>query len=231
MDNEQEEVFQIATLIVVVGTAIVCMCYLLIFLNPQIALNPLKPPLPTPTLVAGLPATWTPTVTSTPSPTATPSMTPTVTDTPTPTRIPTKTRAPTRRPTPAPIVPTMVVYTYPYRPVNLKCSHSGGTFVKGTVWNGGVPQTGVRVRISSSPNGAAAFSDQSTAYQYVDSSTSYTFVLRDNGAYSAGSDWYVWVLDITGEPASDPNAGHVRTNNLGPNDGNACWLAIVDFAH
>ncbi len=233
MDTEQEEIFQIATLIVVVGTAIVCMCYFLIFLNPQIALNPFKPPLATPTLVAGLPPTWTPTVTGTPSRTPPPTITPLPTDTPLPTAIPTRTRPPTKRPptrTPAPVVPTLAPYTYAYRPTNIRCSHSGGTFVKGTVWNGGVPQTGVRVRLSWSPNGPAAANDQTTAYQ-ADGSTTYTFVLRDNGAYSAGADWYVWVLDVTGEPASDPNMAHIRTNNLGPNDGNACWFAIVDFSH
>jgi hypothetical protein len=231
MDTEQEEIFQIATLIVVVGTAIVCMCYFLIFLNPQIALNPLKPPLATPTLVAGLPATWTPTLTGTPTRTAIPTITPLPTDTPLPTSTTTRTRLPTRRPpTSTPLPPTLVPYTYAYRPVNVRCTHSGGTFVKGTVWNGGVPQTGVRIRLSWTPNGSAAAADQVTGYQAADQSTSYTFVLRGNGAYSAGSDWYVWVLDYNDQPASDPNMGHVRTNNLGPNDSNACWMAVVDFA-
>ncbi len=232
MDTEQEEIFQIATLIVVVATAIICMCYFLIFLNPQIALNPFKPPRETPTLVAGLAATWTPTITRTPSATPTVTWTPLPTDTPLPTSTATKSRVPTKRPpTRTPPPPTAIPYAYYYRPVLQRCTHSGGTFVKGTVWNGAAPQSGVRVRISSSPNGGSAADDQWTSYQ-ADGSTSYTFVLRQSGNFgSTPANWFVWVVNGDGTPASDPGMAHVVTNNLGPDNGGACWLAVVDFIH
>lgn len=77
--------------ILVAGTVVVGLVFLLLFINPQSSLNPFPPPTvpvlvltntPTPTPKGVLPATWTPT----PSPTlsATPSPTPTETSTPTP---------------------------------------------------------------------------------------------------------------------------------------------------
>ncbi len=237
MDNEQEEIFQIATLIVVVATALVCMCYFLIFLNPQIALNPFKPPRATPTLVAGLPATWTPTITGTPTSTPTVTFTPIPTDTPlptttfTPTKRPTATRRPaTAVPLPQP-TPIRIVNQYPYRPVLQKCEHSGGTFVKGTVWIGSQPQFDVHVRISWTPNGSSVASDAITGSR-ADGSTSYTFVLKENGSFGpTPATWFVWIIDNNGNPVSDPSAGRIVTNNLPAENGGSCWLAVMDFVH
>jgi hypothetical protein len=234
MNNLNEERYQIATLVVVVVTVLVCMCYLLIFVNPQVSLNPLKPPTGAPTAIAfGLQSTWTPTATQTPSPTGTSTRTPTTTPTPPPTETPTLTpvpvtatrRPPTRIPTPR-ATPTAA---FLYRPANISCAHSGGTFIKGTVWNRSQPESGVTVRVSWAPNGGPAANDQTTGSQ-GDGSTTYTFVLKDSGSFGATpANWYVWVLDGNGNPASDPNAAHIVTNNLPDGDPNSCWFAIVDF--
>lgn len=236
MDNTSEDTYQIATLVVIVLTALVVIAYLLIFINPRIALNPLKPPLPvTPTVaVAALPAlppTWTPTptdtATTTPTPTST--STPTFTATPTnaPTAIPSATpRPPTRTPAPAPPAPPGPQYAY--RAVLQSCTHSGGTFIKGKVTSGGQPDEGVRVRVGTSPDPAAVIEEQ-IAHNQGDGNASYAFTLRTLGAFDTPSIWYVWVIDGVGNPASDPNF-HVTTNNLPADDPAACWLAIVDFA-
>ena len=89
METEQQDIFQILTVVVVVLIAVSCMGMLLIFINPQIAINPFKPPselsearVPAATAVAfALPATWTPTPTLTPTPTQTPTRTSTPTST------------------------------------------------------------------------------------------------------------------------------------------------------
>lgn len=114
-----------ALLAIVIGmTSLTCLCYLAIFLVPNVALNPFPPedatawalaaqatlqpvaqvdstptPGPSPTSIFG--PTWTPTITpiptDTPTPTVTRTPTPTATDTPTPTNFPTRT--PTNTPT------------------------------------------------------------------------------------------------------------------------------------
>jgi hypothetical protein len=89
-------VFNILTVLVLIGVLCVGATFLMIFLNPQGAFNPYKPPtriptiaLPTSTATARivLEPTWTPTNTSEPTETATPrpTNTPLFTDTPAPT--------------------------------------------------------------------------------------------------------------------------------------------------
>ncbi len=231
MDRFNEEGYQIATLVVVVVTVLVCMYYFLIFINPQIALNPLKPPVPISTAVAvQLQPTWTPTPTRTPTLTPTPTNTPTITLTPTNTAVPTQTRPPTatvtRRPPATSPPPPPTVSPYPYRAVLQKCTHSGGTYIKGTVWNGGAPQTGVLVRVSTSPDMGTVVASSTTAGQ-SDGSTTYTIVLSTNGA-RVGT-WYVWAADGSGAPISDPHFA-VQINSL-PDGPGSCWFPIVDFVH
>ena len=61
MQDSSLNVYQILTYVMVGLIVFVCMCYLLIFINPQISVNPFKPPIPTATTVAFLlPPTWTP---------------------------------------------------------------------------------------------------------------------------------------------------------------------------
>lgn len=99
-EPDRDRFFQYATFVTVGLTALVCVCYALLFFNPRI--NPiaaLRPQVPTPDLsVAELPATWTPTATYTLTPTPTFTLTPTPTITPTAT--PLNTETPTEAPTP-----------------------------------------------------------------------------------------------------------------------------------
>ncbi len=225
---QQQEGFQIATLVVAVVTIIVVLCYGLIFLNPQVALNPLKPPLPAMPTVAGLPPTWTPTPTNTPTatwtptPTSTPTFTPTPTATPTetPTITPTRTRPPWTN-TPKPPTPS----PFGYLVVKRVCAHSGGTYIEGAVTGPLGEQAGVRVRLGRLPGGdeiqtLTTGSDRSPGW--------YTFVLRASG--STPGTWYVWIVDANGKALSDPNAGRVVTNDIrNGDDPNACWRAEVNF--
>lgn len=241
---DSEEKYQIATLIVWTLTGLVIFFYALIFINPRVAFNPFKPPLPTATLLAALstlPPTWTPPAPSSPIPTAT------LTEIPTATRVilpaptlapaaatatPTLTATPTARPptrTPAPtlaVPPTPIPSPYAYR-ARLSCSHSGSTQIKGSVSSGGQPQEGVRVRVATSPDVATVVEEQFTRRQF-DGSAGYAFVLRATGAFDPPATWYVWLVDGAGNPLSDPNF-HFQTNNFPYDNPLACWLAIVDF--
>lgn len=234
MQNIREETFQIATLVVVVLTVLVCMAYILIFLNPQVALNPFRPRLPTPTVVlAALQATWTPTRTSTPTETPLPTLTPLATLTPLPTITPSPTRTSTRRPPtriPRPTVPPVPTSPpYAYRTVYQSCQHAGGTYIEGTVYASsfGVPQAGVRVAMSSGPGPGRAETFYLTSGQQGRSAGYYIFTLAGNGP--APGTYYVWVDNGNGGALSDPFAGRVNTNRSGPDDTGACWRAVVDF--
>ena len=244
MDNVNEDRYQIATLIVVVLTVLVCMCYLLIFINPQVALNPFKPGTVVPTSVAfGLQPTWTLTPTTTPTPTLTPTLTPTntptspPTNTPTPTPIvPTNTAKripPTRTPRPpaTPRPPTVPPSPYSYNTVQQGCFHAGGTFIEGTVWtaaSGGSPQAGVRVALGSGPGPGSGDVYYVTSGAQGKSDGYYVHIIQGNGP--AAGTYYVWIADGSGNALSDPNAGRVTTNSIrNPDDGNACWRAVVDF--
>jgi hypothetical protein len=242
--NGSEEKYQIATLVVLTITGLVVIFYAIIFLNPRVAFNPFKPPLPPATFSAALPTlqpTWTPTKVSSPVPTATPpsSATATLVVPPPPTLAPpTATTAPTIPPTatsrpptrtPAPTSaapPTAIPAAYPYR-ANLNCSHSGSTQIKGTVSSGGQPQEGVRVRVATSPDAATVVEEQFSRRQ-PDGSAGYAFVLKVIGAFDPPATWYVWIVDGTGNPLSDPNF-HFQTNSYPPDNPQACWLAILDF--
>ncbi len=242
--SDSEEKYHIAALVVWTITALVILFYAIIFIHPRVAFNPFKPPLPTSTLLARLPVlqpTWTPTAPGSPIPSTTPTWlatatlvvpppptlapatataTPTATSTVTP-RPPTRTPAPTSA---AP--PTAIPSAYAYRAV-LNCSHSGSTQIKGSVSSGGQPQEGVRVRVATSPEAATVVEEQFTRRQ-PDGSAGYAFVLKAIGAFDPPATWYVWIVDGTGNPLSDPNF-HFQTNNYSSDNPLACWLAIVDF--
>jgi hypothetical protein len=223
--------------VVIVMIVLVVVAYLLIFINPRIALNPFKPPREvTPTLaVAALPA-LPPTWTLTPTNTATPTLTPTPTATPTlaptlapasatPTIAPTATpRPPTR--TPGPVAPTPIPLPYTYRPVIQSCTHSGSTQIKGRVTSGGGPVDGARVRLATSPD-STGFVDEQTVRRDSDGSTIYAFVMSLGSL--APFNWYVWVVDAQGTALSDPNF-RVSMNDLPESDPASCWLAVVNFA-
>ena len=225
---DHSDSFQIPTLIVVGIILIVCMCYALIFVNPQVTLNPFKPILPSPTVLAlVLPPTWTLTPTDTPTPTFTvtptftPTSTPTATDTPTNTTVPTVTRTRTPRP------PTIAPSPFSYRTVLKECSHSGGTFIEGTVFlrDPGEPDSNARVAFGSTPGNADSILPTGTQGR---SSGYYNHVLRADGPLPG--TFFVWVVDGSGRAISDPNTGRVQTNGIrNPDDAGACWRAVVDF--
>jgi len=246
MQDDSQDRFQIATLVVTTITALVVIFDLLVFLNPRVAFNPFKPPLPSPTLLAAAtlsPPTWTPVLTDTPIPTAAPTATSTPTLVPSPTSVPTNTptsvpRTPTRTvapatATPSPVAtaaaPTPLPLLYPYRTLLRSCTHSGGVYIKGTVTRGGAPVEGVRVRLGTGPHASSTIEggEQFVRYQ-PDGTTGYAFTLKPIGAFDAPFTWYIWIADGTGAPISDPNF-HFQTNNYPPSDPRACWLAVVDF--
>jgi len=134
----------ILTLFIVFVTMTVCLAYVVIFLSPDLPINPF-PPQPemadtgqgtvaappevvsevnlSPTIQATptFPPTWTPTGTSTSTPTPTATFTPTPTDTSTPTDTPTATSTSTRTPrpptnTPRPPAPTPTFTPRPPEP-------------------------------------------------------------------------------------------------------------------
>jgi hypothetical protein len=104
---------QAGSILFIVLTVIVLLCYAVIFINPQIVFNPFKPPMvafPTATMsaMASTP-TLTPLPTSTPRQPFPPTWTPTATPTPTVTRTPTPTGTPIPpTSTPAPLPPFSV---------------------------------------------------------------------------------------------------------------------------
>ncbi len=247
MDESGQDIFQILTVLTVVLIAFVCMGMLLIFINPQIAINPFKPPSADTAALAretvgpqsgfALPPTWTPTPTLTPTPTDTPTPTPTHTLTPTPTLTPTMTPTPTpTRPSPTPTrvpptrtpIPTATpTPQFAFRTVWQSCKHSGSTFIEGTVYSSsaGGYESGVQVAMGSAPGGGDIY--YVTSGNQGKSPGYYVHIIRGSG--SAPGNYFVWVADGAGKPLSDPNAGRVATNSLGPDDPNACWWATIDF--
>jgi hypothetical protein len=105
------------------------------------------------------------------------------------------------------------------------CEHSGGTFIEGYVTNAQGEESGVIVKLGSTPGGSeiqtlVTGSDRSPGH--------YTFVLQAHGAKPG--TYYVWVADSSGKPLSDPWAGQVTTNNLREDNPGSCWRAEVNFA-
>ena len=250
--RKSDEAFQIATLVVLTLTGVILVAYGLIFLDPRIAFNPFKPSRATPTTIAV--ATIQPT--STRAPSATPIATSTTISSPTPTATfsvtsppaatptlisiltPRATVAPTQTPTsilptftPTPISvapPTSTPVLYAFRPVLQSCVHSGGTSIKGRVF-AGRGYEGLRVMLATGPDARQAIEggEQFLRFQ-ADGIAEYSYTLKIIGSFSAPATWYLWLIDATGKPASDPSFA-VQTNNLPPDHPAACWLAVIDF--
>lgn len=159
--NQRDQLFNTLSLVMLGLTFVVILCYILIFINPYIALNPF-PPYPQKvemvTTTTGavyrrdVPPTWTATATPTITPTPPPSLTPTITPTPT-------TRPPTRTPSPTPTITPRVTrsayaftYELTYEPPYYGCNWLGvagmvqdldGNPLKDYpvhVWGGGIDQ-------------------------------------------------------------------------------------------
>jgi len=138
-DRFDDRTLEITTVVVVVIIALVILCYLAIYINPQVFFNPFKPSTPTAvsviTSIVG--PTWTatptrmPTSTFTPTSTWTPTPRPTSTMTPTPTSTPTATATntpppPTATKKPKPKPPTATPTPWPYY-----YSYPGGDWLGG----------------------------------------------------------------------------------------------------
>ncbi len=226
MDNS--EAFQVPMLVTAGLILIVCMCYLLIFINPYVVFNPFQPPIPTATrgVALILPPTWTPTGTTIPPSTFAPSITPIPALTSTPTRMATKSPMITRTRTRTPIPPAPPPSPYVYQTVYQGCQHSGGTFIEGTVYRtaAGEVESGARVAMSSAPSGAEVFIESTGRSR---NSGYYLHVLSPDGPRPG--TYFVWVVDFGGNALSDPYAGRVTTNSLDANTPSSCWRATVDF--
>lgn len=200
--------------------------------------------------VAYFRATPTQPPTRTAAPTFTPLPTSTLTPTPAPTNTATPTKAPTRKPaatktrTPVPVQPTAVVAVptaspYSFRVDSVRCYHSGLSFVEGLVLENSDPHGGIdglKVRMSADPNGAPAGPDYETQDHYLKDarfdgtySGYFSFIVNAFGS-AAGQVRYVWVVDNTGKPLSDPNSGKAAFNNQqGDENPNACWNVQIIF--
>lgn len=227
MDENPEEIFQLGTLVVLGITVVAIAAFIVIGINPRIAINPFKPPAPTSTATRGLPSTWTPTSTNTPTSTTTPTLTPTITPTPTATNTPTITPKPsdTPRPTRPPPTRTPLPPSYPYSVSYGLCEHSGGTFIEGYVNSTQGPVSGITVNYGTAPGSSVL----GTVVTEGSSGRAghYTFVLNPSGPRPG--TWFVWIVDASGKIASEPNGGRVVTNDKKSGDANACWRAEINF--
>jgi hypothetical protein len=182
-------------------------------------------------------------------PTFTPLPPPTATLAPTPTMPPTPTPRPTLRPTPRPTPrpPTARPPTagptkppYDYRVARIICMHSGQSFVEGLVTaNSDVSSgiNGVMVRMSAEAGGAPAGPDFQTVNGGPPNGSGatggldgyFSFIVNAYGA-AAGQVRYIWVVDGSGSPKSDPNAGRAAFNDQqGDENPNACWDIQILF--
>ncbi len=164
-----ESMARLVIVIVLVLTGVTCLCYLTIFINPRVPLNPFPPPReiaaasPTPSTAVSrptFPPTWTPTQTATPTdtplPTDTPTITPTRTHTATPTSPPTATwtprppatATPTKAPSPTPTPWPYVQHGYTYKlPNDINDAGCDWLGVGGQVFDAqGIPLPGVTIR-------------------------------------------------------------------------------------
>lgn len=171
LNQVDDRVLEIVTILVVMMTIFVCICYAAIFRNPYAAFNPFKPPTATPWRMAEgppptFPPTWTPTVTGVPTHTPTTTNTPTVTNTPTPTNTytPTPTNTPTVTPTGTPTAtpadtPTITPTPSPRYTLNRAKMPEGITFCAYTEIRvnvldyDGLPKQGINVHIWSTDLG------------------------------------------------------------------------------
>lgn len=189
--------------------AVVAVYYLLVFIFPQVPINPLRPvsinspqvgliATPTASNQSSLPPTWTPTPLSTALP-----LRPTLTAEP---KSPTRTPAPTSTPTLNPLIPTRSPYKYTAsRPVFMPDKYSAcgnWTGVAGQVFNiDGSPLNGVSVVGWGGP-----VSEQDKRV-FVSGSTNHINKVYGNGGYElfiggAGDFDFQVVVYENGQPAS-----------------------------
>ncbi len=209
-DRFDDRTLEIATVVVVVIIALVILCYLAIYINPQVFFNPFKPLATTEVAIgtatptrgvrwtdtptASPTSTYTPTATWTPTPTPTNTPLPTATDTPTPTStntpLPTATPKPTQKPRPPrpTATPTPWPYYYEYSGGRPRCDWTGvWGYVTGS---DGLGETGVQMRVG---NDLGWFADT-----WSDENGIYGFIFHDGPKEGM---WYVQVYK-GGQPRS-----------------------------
>ena len=208
-------------LAIVLGMTILSfLCYLTIYIQPNIPFNPLSPnrataiailrtseapviTIPTFTPDNSYPPTWTSTPTKTPGPTKTPTntRTPTSTKTPTPTRTPTPTDTSTPRPPTLPPPPTNTSTPFPYfvssHSSENNCADIG---LKGTISGvDGLPQAGIQLQYGEIGVAGSRFTTK------TDGNGRYTALLLPGANKSLAStshNWYISVLE-NGRQASE----------------------------
>ena len=186
----------------------------------QATMTPTRTPRPTFTPIPPATHTPVPTETATPIP-----ATPTVPPTNPPTARPPTARPATATPRPPTAVPPPTVSPYEFHVNPPTCSHSGKTFIKGTVYldrnDPNQRYVGAIVALGS-PDGSTVYVDPIKTNDYGE----YTFILSDQG--SRPGTWAVWLVDPSHNRKSDISAP-ITTNDLGPDNPAACWAASVDF--
>jgi len=222
MDRLDNRLITVLLAMILGMTILSCLCYLTIFVQPNIPFNPLSPNRATvvaQTAVAAkvaavpaaqvatpdqsYPATWTPTPTNTPGPTKTPTdtRTPTPTKTSTPTRTPTYTPTFTPTPIPPPPTATRTPTPFPYfvssHSSENNCADIG---LKGVV-NGsnGLPKPFVRIEYGEVGVSGSRFTTT------TDASGRYGALLLPGSNETAAKlphNWYARVLGDGGQ-ASD----------------------------
>jgi hypothetical protein len=231
MQEPQEELFQIATLVVIVLIVIVCMGQLLVFVNPRVAINPFKPPASTGTPLPTFPATYTPTETSTPTLTFTPTATatPTSTDTPTPiwTNTPTATHIPPTRTRPpwtsTPRPPTPAPYVFRLGRSVETHDNCGTWYLAGTVWNSSDPNQGTKSGVPIRVVFGNIVQGTDITGSHSGKSPGYWEWIFANGTAGNG---YVVIIDSGGNVLS-PQIPFNLTANCNPGQG--VNQVIIDF--
>jgi len=184
----------------------------------------------TPTRTPTRRATFTPIPTATPippSPTPPPTLAPTATRTPT--RRPPTPRPPTAVPPPAPVVapPPPAAPKMPYAANPAVCTHSGGQYIKGKIYDSSDPGangvSGLKVAL-----GGGGGTDPWIVINNFDDGV-YSFTLAgDSGPYKPAGTYYVWVMDSSSNRISDVG-GPININPVGPDAPGTCWAGSVDF--
>ncbi len=159
----------------------------------------------------------------------TPVLSPTPRATPTSTR-PSATALPTRTFTPA-FTPTPTRCAYKYCVTLADCKPGNNTRAIGTVYENGVPKSGVRVRVSYSDGGPPVVSDfisgnNPTSPNFPDPNHPgyYQIGIREGSAFEG--NWWVFLIDDKQRQISD---GHFFKTS-GIVTGNSCQVGITDFS-
>lgn len=208
-------ILDILSILVLMLTVCLGGYFLLVFVNPELSINPLKPnqsSIPTPTITPRqLDATWTPTATVHVSPTATllPTITPPVTDTPPNFVPPTDTPEPTQTPrdTPTPKMPFSATSVNAVESLlfpHLQPAECNWMGVAGTVEDqNNSPIIGVIVVLRGQLQGKTVDLANVSGVNKEYGSSGFEFVLGD-APVASRDDLYVQLLDqTTNVPLSD----------------------------